>query len=268
MMWRPVLALLLAACAAAPAAVPSKHLFVDRQLFSNVSAGIGLRLHRPHRASQHAGGRVLVPEFPAPTGSFQGYGAYSGLMAAGDGGYVLPDKTIRMYYACHTTKPGGNKTVGGICLAVSRDGLNWRAWSGPGVQWNGSTDNNCVLLGASGSIFYDTNPAAPEWERYKFVGTATNPASGLAGSYAAASPTGLGNWTFLSTTPALNVSVVPEGLSDTCDTGWWDSALQSYVLYVRMDCHSGDTKGPKPACSPTGQKRRWEIFGGGNACRS
>eukprot|EP01046_Picozoa_sp_COSAG06_P060875 COSAG06_NODE_13123_length_1290_cov_1.183879_2_plen_92_part_01 len=36
---------LLAACGAAPAAVPSKHLFVDRQLFSNVSAGIGLRLH-------------------------------------------------------------------------------------------------------------------------------------------------------------------------------------------------------------------------------
>ena len=43
---------------------------------------------------------------------------------------------------------------------------------------------------------------------------------------------------------------------DTDDTGWWDPELAAYVLYVRMDCHSWDTKGPHARCSPTGQKRR------------
>eukprot|EP01043_Picozoa_sp_COSAG02_P001177 COSAG02_NODE_23_length_52893_cov_58.101868_57_plen_613_part_00 len=242
-----------------------KHLFVDRQLFANASAEIDLTLHRPYRATQRNEGRVLWPRWPSPRNSFQGFGAYSGLMSVGDG-YRLPDGTIRMYYSCraqvdspHSSVRNGvasKNAVSGLCLAVSRDGLEWTLPRVGTVDFQGSTDNNCVMLGASGSVFFDTNPAAPAHERYKFVGTAVNPASGLEGSYAAASPDGLGNWTFLSTQPALNSSVVPQGLSDTCDTGWFDEELAAYVLYVRMDCHSWDTKGPSATCTATGQKRR------------
>ena len=80
----------------------------------------------------------------------------------------------------------------------------------------GTRDNNAIFppsWSAVGSVFRDSNPAAPPRERYKFVGSARHPVSGLSGSYALASPDGLGNWTFLSDAPALNGSVVPQGLS-------------------------------------------------------
>ena len=93
-----------------------KHLFVDRQLFANASAGLELRRHRPHRAVQANGGRVLWPQDPAATGGFQGFGAYSGLMLAGDGTYRQPDGTIRMYYGCQAATAAG-ASAAGMCLA-------------------------------------------------------------------------------------------------------------------------------------------------------
>ena len=83
----------------------AKYLFVDRELFANVSSGVELTRHRPHRAVRANGGRVLWPDDPPPPHSFQGFGAYSGLMAAGDGTYRAADGTIRMYYECGALDP-------------------------------------------------------------------------------------------------------------------------------------------------------------------
>ena len=94
----------------------AKYLFVDRELFANVSSGVELTRHRPHRAVRANGGRVLWPDDPPPPHSFQGFGAYSGLMAAGDGTYRAADGTIRMYYQCGALDPTLAVAASSMCL--------------------------------------------------------------------------------------------------------------------------------------------------------
>jgi hypothetical protein len=198
---------------------PAKHLFVDDSIIAN-SSGIELVRHRPAKAFLNNGGRVLWPEHPWEM--FQGPGTYGGVMKDADGLH-------RIYYLCRGNSLGDVKT----CLATSTDGVNWLKPVLNHVEWNGSKANNIVMptaWSATGSVFLDDNPAVPPSQRYKFVGNAINPVSPEAkgGSYAIASPDGLGNWTFMTDFPAINKS-------DTCDVGWWDSSLNAYVIYVRLD---------------------------------
>eukprot|EP01045_Picozoa_sp_COSAG04_P040601 COSAG04_NODE_11942_length_679_cov_1.446552_1_plen_65_part_10 len=59
-----VAATVVGGVSAPPPGGVTKYLFVDRELFANVSSGVELTRHRPHRAVRANGGRVLWPDDP------------------------------------------------------------------------------------------------------------------------------------------------------------------------------------------------------------
>eukprot|EP01052_Picozoa_sp_SAG31_P022331 SAG31_NODE_1772_length_7306_cov_3.341335_10_plen_342_part_00 len=158
----------------------------------------------------------------------------------------LPNGTMYFYYTCiancSSTSDAG--CIQRVCLATSDDGVNFKKPFLYKHAFKGSVANNIVwppegsTASYGGSAFLDTNPTVPSSERFKLLLTWGGKGSHPPGEYALASPDGI-NFKPMSSLPAHLGS-------DSQQTGWWDSTLQKYVIYVRNDGFDmNDEDGPR-----------------------
>ena len=130
------------------------------------------------------------------------------------------DGLFRMYYYGEPQK--SKVKAWSICYAESKDGVRWTRPNLGLFEFEGSKDNNIVLLRPGFeqfAPFKDMNPAAPPAERYKAIVT---PAMGWA------SPDGI-HWQRM---PGMGVN--PEGAFDTLNVAFWDPLRREYVSYYRI----------------------------------
>ena len=76
------------------------------------------------------------------------------------------DGRFRLWY--HTQPRGWSGSA--TCYAESDDGVAWEKPALGLCEFEGSRENNIIDSDLEGHIFVDTNPQAPEAERYKMVG--------------------------------------------------------------------------------------------------
>ena len=111
------------------------------------------------------------------------------------------------------------------CYAESKDGMNWVKPKLGLFEWEGSKENNIILMGPGShnlTAFRDDNPAAPESSRYKAVGR-----TGRAGLLAYESPD-CKNWKLIR-----KESIITNGAFDSQNLAFWDSARKEYRAYWR-----------------------------------
>ena len=204
-----------------------RELFVDDFMIERLTGKAELRLHHPTP-------REVVFVFDAPwEGSGSGYHS------------IFKDGNIyRMYYKGVQIDPiketAPNKHTGylkavPLCYAESEDGVHWRRPSLGLNEYNGSKDNNIVLLGGpmdgvdvdtgAAAVFKDENLAAPVDARYKAVVHSRNPKKGLV---MLKSADGL-HWSLLT-----REAVITDGAFDSQNLGFWDGLRGEYRAYWRF----------------------------------
>jgi len=244
--WITVLATMLStthsnAQQSAPINIGSRlELFVDDYLVDRMEGDTSLHLHKPT-------GKEVVLSMDKPwEDTTMGYFA---VRTDGD--------THRMYY--RGAHHGGGELPRGetMCYAESKDGIHWVKPNLGHFAFNGSADTNIYLggddekfpatekwhgelgfdtdLGWRGDMvpFKDTNPHVPPDARYKaLVRGCRGPHQVLEGQsdyglYAMKSPDGF-QWTLMSDMPVL-----AKRRFDTQNLGFWDSAHNRYVAFMR-----------------------------------
>lgn len=222
--------LLCVACgpqASSPAAEPGsfidigsrRELFVDRHLIERLD-GARLQLHRPQPQET-----VVVHDQP-----WEGTGCgYHSIFSDGD--------LYRMYYkAWHLEVTPDKLTIRPqlfCCYAESDDGVRWRKPKLGLHEFNGSSQNNIVMvstdIGQATSdpghcaVFKDQNPDAAPDARYKAIIRSKAPH----GLLAFKSSDGL-HWTPMSDRP-----VITHGAFDSQNLAFWDATRQEYRAYWR-----------------------------------
>ena len=178
-------------------------LFVDDYLIDTM-AGVTQKLHSPEP-------REIALTWNAPW-----EGGVSGFPVVFQDGDIY-----RLYYY---GEPSASKIKAwSICYAESRDGINWTRPNLGIFEWEGSRDNNIILLRPGFeqfAPFKDKNPAALPAERYKAIVT---PAIGWA------SPDGI-HWKRMS-----GDSVNPDGAFDSLNLAFWDPLREEYVCFYRIN---------------------------------
>ena len=118
----------------------------------------------------------------------------------------------------------------------SEDGIHWTRPNLGLFEWEGSKDNNIIMLEAADhtdchdfSPFIDTNPSAKPEARYKAIGLSM----GLKGLFAYQSPDGI-HWT-----PTSEEPVYTDGAFDTQNITFWSEKEQKYILYYRIFSEGG-----------------------------
>lgn len=167
---------------------PSKHLFVDDALFASLSGDVGLVHHRPESV-----GIVLSPSEPWETYGYIGYHSVVRVPETGE---------FRLYYDTGWTTPDRSDFHRFTCMATSTDGVSWlKPHLGVSTFMNSSA-NNIVWprdyrdnSHAAGTVFVDTNPAAPAAAKYKMVAQwnigGVAPTTGASGVYMMSSADGI-----------------------------------------------------------------------------
>ena len=196
-------------------------LFVDEWLIDRLE-GASLRIHSPVA-------REVVMTFEKPwEGNTCGYFSF---FKDGD--------IFRAYYrGCHFDWKSRRITHEVACYAESKDGINWVKPNLGLFEFEGSSDNNIVWMGAHNfTPFKDENPACPEDSRYKAI------ASCEGGLMVYGSPDGI-HWRELASGP-----VITEGAFDSQNLAFWDPLKKRYVEFHRafrdgrrdiMTCFSSD----------------------------
>ena len=197
-------------------------LMVDDALISSMTGGARLQLHRPER-------RDIVFETDRP---WEGNAcSYQSLF--------VEDGVYRMYYH------GGHYRMSGepaqaleehpwtLCYAESRDGIHWTRPNLGLFEFNGSKDNNIILLPeavneiggdpAHTAVFLDANPDCPPDEKYKIIILGSKPH----GLYALKSADGI-HFSLMSTEP-----IITEGAFDSQNLAFWDTVRGEYREYHR-----------------------------------
>ena len=211
-------------------------LFVDTAVLQSVSQ-LQLKVHPPE-----PGDRILYPT--EPWESWAVFACNSVVQTRpGDANYSA-DTAVRMYYDCveegteeHFGQLGWRKT----CVAVSPDGLSWTKPSLTIVPYFGQPSNiltNCTAP----AVFIDRNPHAPVEQRWKMFCDNT----------VWAGPDG---WHFQPMFGRGHKSI--SHYDDTMDVGYWDHALQRYVVYVRRNVQVPGKAPPRPG--PGGDSVRRQI---------
>lgn len=209
--------------AAAPLAIGSRlELFVDRYLVEQ-SDGTRLAIGRPRYE-----GEVL--RFDAPWENAFG-STYVTVIKDGP--------TYRAYYRATSWKPDG-KALLAVCYAESRDGIRWTKPRLGICDFNGSKDNNIILVdderraAANFSVFLDDRPGVPASERFKGMG-------GLR-------PEGL---SFFCSGDGIHWKLMfPEKrfanyALDSLNVGLWSPAEQVYAIYLRTFSEGGTEDNPE-----------------------
>lgn len=116
-----------------------------------------------------------------------------------------------------------------VCYAESADGLTWEKPAANAVKYGKSTANNILLYEKtdffhSFFVFIDTNPEAPEKEKYKAI--AVNEKDNRLLAYT--SPDGLRWKKSRAVTKPVNFG---EGFSAKLNTAFWDAEKQRYYCY-------------------------------------
>lgn len=218
-----LVASLPAILSAAPIDIGNRlELFADDYLIGKMSPGISRHVHQPVA-------KDVVFSADAPwEGNTSGY--YT-VFRDGD--------RIRMIYrgwAHEPTKRVRQRHPEVTCLAESRDGLyftkpNLGLW-----EWNGSKQNNIILMGAAThnfAAFKDLNPKAPPEARYKGIGGEKR-AGGL---FVFHSPDGI-HWKKISEKP-----VITDGAFDSQNLAFWDAHAGIYRAYYRIFSQGGTDGG-------------------------
>jgi hypothetical protein len=222
--------------AAAPIELGSRlELFVDDALVERFE-GVRLKLHAPVR-----GEKVLVFDQPweGPTCGF--------ISVIQDGGL------FRLYYRGSANNPLGNdrhsdQSPMTVCYAESRDGVNWTRPPLGLVEFRGSKQNNIVWMGQEAlafAPFLDTNPAAPDHERYNATAATLLPGRKQYALVGFTSPDGL-RWTKVG-----EHSIIPDETTNVFDSqnvSFWDSTRGEYVTFYRAQ--KSGTRWTKFAASP------------------
>jgi len=187
-------------------------LFLDRELIETMTK-VSLRMHSPVP-------REYVFRFDAPWEGPES--SYVSVMKDGD--------RFRMYY-----RGGGENTQEVTCYAESRDGIIWSRPSIGAVEYQGSMQNNIILIGKRKAYweshnfapFKDMNPSIPPTQRYKAVGLGRSRETGNKALVALISPDGI-HWASLQEPP-----IMAQGSFDSLNTVFWDN-VQLYVCYLRV----------------------------------
>ena len=126
------------------------------------------------------------------------------------------------------------------CVAISKDGINWKKPDLGIWDFNGSKQNNIVWDGIGTHCFapfIDHNPNCPQTERYKAISRGRyvsgdfevpDRQKGIVGLYLFTSPDGL-NWKLKSPKP-----VITDGAFDSQNLAFWDTNKNKYVCYSRL----------------------------------
>ncbi len=186
---------------------------VDDFLIDAIHGDGTLRLHRPEPREV-----VLVADQPWEGNT----SAYFTLFRDGD--------RFRMYYrGSHydtETKRAAHPEV--TCYAESRDGIHWEKPRLGLFEFDGSTENNIVWMGAGShnfTPFKDTNPACPPEARYKALAGIKEYGGGL---QALQSPDGI-HWSRIQDAP-----VITEGAFDSQNLAFWDAHAGCYRACWRI----------------------------------
>ena len=193
-----------------------RELFVDRYLIDSME-GTSLQLHHPHRES------VAIPFNDEWDRDASGYAT------------VITDGGLhRMYYRGGPSFARAGQREGDssyVCYAESRDGITWIKPKLGLVEFQGSKENNIIMLPSpnedpynqSFSPFLDTRAGVPADERYKAVG-----GKFPQGMYVMVSPDGI-HWKKYHDEP-----VFKNGAFDSQNVAFWSEEEQLYLLYFRV----------------------------------
>ncbi len=208
-------------------------LMVDNHLVDRLVGAIDFRLHQPIP-------REVIHPIEGEAGVEDSYRYMT----------VFRDNDIyRMYYGVLKVREG--RAVKGherICMAESRDGIDWHTPRVGLFEYEGSSDNNIVWMeddheryGVSGfAPFRDENPDCPAEWRYKAVaeaGPRGKARLGGNGLLAIGSPDGV-NWSMID--PGLIVRPGSEISGfDSHNLAFWDAVRGEYRLYRRASFREG-----------------------------
>lgn len=186
-------------------------IFVDDQLIAHRS-GVVRHTHACQKLPQP----VLVPEKP-----WEGKGDDQRVYIYGTVLYDPTTQSFRMWY----------NRLSRLLYATSRDGIDWERPSLGGVDFQGSRQNNNVLVGLhSPSVVYDQRESDPA-KRYKLLGCGTAQGPGY---YAAFSADGL-RWQMYPKNPVL-------AGSDTCTLAQ-DPVTGEYLAFHKLHrTHRGHSR--------------------------
>ena len=203
-----------------------RELLVDHHLIERLD-GVRLELHRPVR-------REVVFRTDA---AWEGNGSgYQSVLQDGD--------RFRIYYrGGHHPNSKAYKTIKNswetLCVAESKDGINWTRPELGIVEFQGSKKNNLILnramvreIGGSPAhtaVFKDTNPDCPDSERYKIVIVGTKPR----GLYLMVSANGT-HFQLKSKKPFAT-----QGAFDSQNLMFWDSVNGVYREFHRAFSEGG-----------------------------
>jgi hypothetical protein len=230
-----------------------RELMVDDYLIDSMDGELSLKMHSP--TPQEV---VVVHDEP-----WEGCGSgYHSIFKDGD--------IYRMYYkawqiSAVAPRPTGDTRLF-ICYAESKDGIRWEKPSLGLHEFDGSKDNNILMVEIAGgglhdfSVFKDTNPNVPPDEKYKAVGLGGTSQRGL---YGLKSADGIHWNTYNGGKPIMTGHPF-----DTQNTAFWDPSLGEYRAYIR-DFYPATPGSPRRRGIMTSQskdfvnwsERKWIDFG-------
>ncbi|WP_262245744.1 hypothetical protein [Parapedobacter soli] len=204
-------------------------LFVDDYLIDELKGSAQLILHEPVPKEV-----VIVHDEPWEGNAT----SYHSIFKDGD--------TFKMFYrGGHIGGNSGKFHHKNLCYAESKDGINWTKPVLNLCEFNGSTNNNIVVISYgkekeyegmyvtwSGGFFKDTNPAVREDELYKglvILHGGKGPVHNK-GLLAVKSPDGK-HWSLLSNNPVIEKD--DGGFFDSQNLAFWDAERQEYRIYWR-----------------------------------
>ena len=207
--WLTCRSLRAESAATSPLALGSRReLFVDDYLVDQ-AANLEWKMHQPKPREV-----VIVCDAPWEGNT----SAYFTLFADED--------RYRMYYrGSHFDVVAGQRARPEVaCYAESRDGIQWEKPSLGIFEFEGSKENNIILMGEGThnfTPFKDTNPACTEDARYKAL------AGNSRGLKAYKSPDGI-HWSLMRDEP-----VITDGNFDSQNLAFWHPEQKRYLDYHR-----------------------------------
>ena len=218
-----------------------KQLFID-DLVIDETVGVVRTLNQP---AKYVGNPVMIPLYPWE-GRIELYGtviwdAKSGqyrMWYLGQGAMGLrPMSARRRYSPWPPDGFDGSNLLFTICYATSNDGIFWERPNLGLVEYEGSQDNNIVLLNASGANVIE-DPRDPDPDRlYKSLFFESRDPDGTPnmgdGVSVAFSRDGL-RWKKYEGNPVITRS------SDSHSLLGWDDLHGKYVSYCRPSVHEGN----------------------------